>query len=797
MFTITTSTTLLMLIILTFLSLTTSSSFHTQIPFYNVLTSQTSSSSSPITLTTITESIFDILIYNSSFNLLLTHGVQNSSCAAALLNTKSHNISNNDILSNIFVYSGLSVLDVGKEDECKGSNMTYFFLTYNMNYTKDSYLSKYFTFVEEQSFYKGICLPKQCTELFVKIFNMSENIQFNTTLSNLGVNNLKIFSYDYIGNELFKSEKYNFKYKMKSLNILIITISIYITFRIVVTFIYSCLFESTTNTNASTHKLSYYDLLSANDSQNLIFKKSKIIKDKNRNKMCYKMLSFLSLDKNSKVLLMKKASKFYNEDGIKPLSGLKVISLFFVTISHNSWAISKLPHKDLSVISTYNSIWFAVVKFSIFSFESLKIINGISFGFKLMSYLKKNIKHLSFKTIIRFYLNCLPQIVAFIITTLCLHLYTMEIGLLINPSAEYEYFINKTVINNYDCVQNPFNIFKPFYYQYFYNPHSNNTTSSSSNTVTCMKSCFKNIHFILCEFYCVLFIVFLTYIYTKLQSIVIEVIVYLLSLCLIFTFTLSYDSNIPYTDYTISKIYGSDLPFTQPHLFFVVYFIGVNLGMMVYFYHDLSSDNTSVIKTYIPFKYNFYLCKFYSKMLFCGKMLLWVVSIILIMLVTFNFTLFGLVFNRNNDIIVQENYWMRFTYQYEGFIFGIAFGMFVLFILIGELNVKNFLSNNLFSVIGRVGTAYFLLDNFYVSVFHAFYRIDIYLNVKNVVFMSVPLAIMNVMLSICFVILVEMPIKRLLQTITGSNEDEDKKQLISGNSMKMTVEDGNESVKEE
>ncbi len=705
-----------------------------------------------ISLYDVIESYFDFLQYNSSFEILTNIGLLNSSCASILYKSK---YINHDLISNIIIYSGLSVLDVGKEEECKGVNMTYFFLTYDMEYDEKSFLAKYFKFVEEKSFYKGICLFRECTKFFVQMFDMNKNTQLKETLKNMGITNLKIFSYDFQGNEDNKTEYYLSNYKMKALIILICIFCFYVILRILISMIYSCFYK--TLKDSSSVQL-YPVSLNDESSENIIFKKNKGKHSKNR--FCYKFCSFCSLHKNYRILL-KKTSKYYNENGIKQISGLRVITLFFITMSHNSWVISKLPHKDLSVISEFNSFWFGFVKFSILAFESLKVLNGINFGYKYISYIKKNYKHLTFWKVLKFYFKGIPMLISFIIATLCLHYFTMEIGLKINPSAEYEYFIQKTV-SNHHCMIKPLYIFYPFYYQYIY--------KDVDCTYTSFTICFKNIHFALCEFYCFTFIVFLTYILSKIKSSCIDILIYLANYGLIFTTLLSYDeSQKEYSDFTISKVYGSSLSFIQPHLFMVVYFIAFNIGIMFYHFKDLSSDNTKVSDEYIPFKFNFYFSKLYSKIPSALQIILWIITIILMILVAFNYSIVSYFLEQNSEII-QENSWIRFSYRYEGYIFGFLFAMFVVFILMGEVNINYFLSNNLFVSFGRVYYSYFLLDNFYLSLFHAMYRIDIYLNIKNVVFMSIPVGIFNWFSSICFVILFELPVKRMITIVNMSSD---------------------------
>lgn len=713
-----------------------------------------------ITFDNVIESIFDFIQYNSSFDLFVNYGISNLSCAEALVKAKKEQ----DSISNVMIYSGLSVLDVGKEEECKGSNMTYFFLTYDMKYDPNSFLAKYFTFVEEKNFYKGICLFRECTSFFKMMFNMEKNKKLKETLHKLGINNLEVFSFDYTGHENQKKLAYQEKYKMKSLIVLFILFGLYVFIRVFFSILYSCFYKKIPPTTGVTQ---LYPLnINDSGSDNAIFNKNK--KRSTKNRFCYKFCSFCSLHKNYRILL-KKTSKFYNENGIKQLSGLKVITLFLITMSHNSWVILKLPHKDLSVISALNSMWFGAVKFCILGFESLKIINGVNFGYKYINYIKKNVKNFTFIKALQFYAKGIPVIVSFIIATICLHYFTMEFGLTINPSAEYEHFIQKTVTNRH-CMINPLYIFFPMYYQYIY---QNDDCVMSSYT-----SCFQNIHFALSEFYCFTFVVFLTFFLCKIKSNILDIIVYIINFLLIFTTIFVFDdSKNPYTDYTISRIYGSSLSFIKPHLFLILYFMGFNIGVMYYHYKDLSSDNTNVTNDYIPYRFNTYISKIYSKIPSFLQIIIWIITIILMILVAFNYSIVSYSLDKNSQLI-QENYWIRFTYKYEGFIYGILFGLFLIFILMGEVNINYFLSNNLFVSFGRVYYAYFLLDNFYLSIFHAMYRIDIYLNIKNVIFMSIPIAFFNLFSSICFVILFELPIKRVINQTFSSGMNTIKQSFI-------------------
>lgn len=710
----------------------------------------------PLTTKDIITSVYDLLQYHSSFDMLLNSGVKNASCAEKLYQSKT----NLSVFENVIAYSGLSIIDIGKEQECKAKDMAFFFITFNMTYSETSFLSEYFAFLEDSQFFKGICLWKECFDYIIQLLDMNSNPQLKRTLEEEGITNISIFNYDFKDNYIYKRMAYKINYKMKSLAYIVWSFAIYIFFRILMTIMTKFITENKKESIEEDKEISSMEISSSfhnNISSGLLPNKIKI--NSNNKSVIFVISKYCSLKKSFSII-MKKQSKYYNPKDIFPLNGLRFFAMLLITICHNSWAICKLPHKELSSLSSYNnSLWFALIKCGILSFESLKVINGIHFGFKFMSYIKiySDNDRLSLGKLIRFYLKIVPTVVMFTVALVLFHFYIMEIGLSISPNISYEYYTYKSLMTK-DCIKNPLHAFIPFYYQYYI---SHTDPSSDSG-------CFKNIFFALSEFYCFTFLCCLVYVLLKIRSKLLDIIVFISSMLLFFLCYVSHQGNFINSNYTLSKVYGSINSFLYPHIFFILYFIGFNLGVMFYYFKDIENVNGED-SSYQLFGYNYNIMKKYTQFPIAIKLIIFFVSLVVISLIVFDYNIIYAAYGVKGSILIKTNRVIEFVFIYEGHLFGVAFILLVMVLLLnsGDLavTIKSILGTKLFIPIDRINTAFFLMDNFYVSVFHAIYSINIYMNFKNTIFISFPLFIINLFCSIIMVVLIELPMRVIFRKI--------------------------------
>lgn len=708
-----------------------------------------------LTMNDIIASVYDLLQYRSSFDMLLNLGVKNASCAEKLYQSKI----NLSVLDSVISYSGLSIIDIGKEHECKAKDMAFFFITFNMDYNKDSFLSEYFAFLEDSQFFKGICLWKECFDYIMMLLDMKNNPQFKETLEQDGITHISIFNYDFNDNIVNKTQTYKTNYKMTTLMYIIWSLLIYIVFRFIITIMINLIPESKKEHIEEDNDIALSDMGFSTQNKSTILLLTKTPINSSNKSVLFAICKYCSLKKSFDIIL-KKQSKYYNPRDILPLNGLRFFAMLLITISQNSWAISKLPHKELSSLSLYNnSLWFALIKCGILSFESLKVLNGIHFGFKFMCYTKVYSKdgRLSFCQIVRFYLKIIPTVIMFTVSLVLFHCFIMEIGLTISPNITDEYYMHKSLMGK-DCIKNPLNAFIPFYYQYHF-VHTNPSQETG---------CYKNIYFAMSEFYCFTFICILLYFLLKIRSKILDIIIFISSFILFSLCYVNHQGNFLNSDYTLSKVYGSINSFLYPHIFFILYFLGFNIGVMIYYFKDIANV-FGEDDSYQLFRYNYIIMKKYIQLNVSVKLIIFFLSLAALNLIAFDYNIIDAIYGVSDSILIQTNKVIEIIFIYEGLIFGLAFSILVIILFLDSndltVTIKLVLGTKLFNVIERIHTAFVLMDNFYVSVFHAIYSNNIYMNFKNTIFISFPLFIINLFFSIIMVVLFELPFKIIYKAI--------------------------------
>jgi hypothetical protein len=213
-------------------------------------------------------------------------------------------------------------------------------------------------------------------------------------------------------------------------------------------------------------------------------------------------LSFVDLFRN----LFQLRSKLFDEKDIVLISGIRIIIFMFAVVAQNAYYMIKQPHKASAVMTLLQSHSFVFVKFSIYAFEGIKVLNGVLFGYKLISYIRKLNHHgesFTFKNMLLFYMKCLVYVISFILIFFTTQTLFLEIGMKIKPSAHFEFF-SKELEDDMECLRNKPYIFVPLYFQYF-----------SEQIGVTNQTCFKTAFFTMSEFYCFTLIIIVTYIFVK------------------------------------------------------------------------------------------------------------------------------------------------------------------------------------------------------------------------------------------------------------------------------------------
>ena len=141
-----------------------------------------------------------------------------------------------------------------------------------------------------------------------------------------------------------------------------------------------------------------------------------------------KIIKYIDLIDNIKILITL-ANKYYNSCNIKKIYFLKFITMFMAMILKVILVQIKMPNKNFLVHDFYQNLSFFLIKICIFSSIFWIVLDALTTGFKLMSYIKKKIgtsnnNNLTFVTLLKFLLLLIPKIVLFLICFSVLHIHS-------------------------------------------------------------------------------------------------------------------------------------------------------------------------------------------------------------------------------------------------------------------------------------------------------------------------------------------------------------------------------------
>ena len=285
--------------------------------------------------------------------------------------------------------------------------------------------------------------------------------------------------------------------------------------------------------------------------------------------------------------------------------------------------------------------------------------------------------------------------------------------------------------------------------------------------------CLRTTIFTFCEFICYIFVIILITVFLKIKSELFEIIFFIINLIILpLTYIFSREGkDLKY--YSMSRLFGLSASISLPYLFFPLYYIGFNIGIIYYYnQHQTEANNNLNKNNYIPFEYCFKLSLFLGGIRGKIKNLILILCLMFIFLIISNFTF---VINNQDNLYFKFNLFTKFIYVYEGILCGILFCIFIAIYL-------NHNSTNIFRIalssefIFFINKLSFIIFNIIVpslKIFHGINIIGIYLSTINLILISLSLYIIICAFVIIFSISIFYPIKWMFFFImNGFNFDE-------------------------
>ena len=666
------------------------------------------------------------------------------------------------------VRSGFSSNSIETEDECLESNEVYILL--KGNYTKDSiygnikeYSNQRLLFIERFSFDHELCLWDYCKNVY--IYNNSEIIRdVEPTINKLfQLDHFELVGVNYKINETtsYKIEHKNDFYEyLLFLKFFLSIISIIL---IICTF-YSIYIKNKNEKDENiqinkekTHKEENNEINFSQTNYSLFSNNSK-----NEKVNLYKFINAFDIINNF-LLLNKKKEPLSNQNSLTELNGLIFIILFFILLIENVYILIKYIDKGSYLFAFLQSKSFFLIKIGASAYESYKIICGIMLGYKFINYYKK--EEFNCKRYFKFLLKFIPYFITFLILYFILQFHSVEIVSLIKKTLRNEY-LSKTINDCYYCHENYFNIFNVLMFQKY------NTTESISAQYD---GCPRNTLFTISEFLCFIFILILMAIFLKTKSKILELIFFIINL-LILSLTYIFTpegKNLKF--YTISRLFGLSASIALPYLFFPLYFIGFNIGIIYYYnqnqakiYNDLNKEENS----YIPFEYCFRLSLFLKGINGKIKNFIMILCILIIILISHDF---NFIIRNKNELFFEINSFTKFLYAYDNILCGIFFSIFISIYLSlsSESYFRIVISSDILVFINKISFITFNTFLTFLKIFHGFNIQTVHLSTLNIILSSLSSYFNIICVIIIFTITIFFPIKWIFYFITkGFNYNE-------------------------
>ena len=523
-----------------------------------------------------------------------------------------------------FEYSGKRYGEVGDRDSCVRNNVTYIFFVHNISGSiakikeKHESLETIDVDVHNKNIMKlffnitkyviGFCIYYKCIEVFENFLRLNSDKLGEFFDSHLG--EIKIF-YDndfkqlypkfsyYNASIIYPPKKKLFEIEFQAIKYNII---IFLCISLLCTVIKVFFFFANNNETIIKPKKSNFNDSEEEDEEieeeDEIINKNQISifgdelgKEKinfyssNEKQNIYKFLYIFDIFNNIRNFFLYK-NNYFDGSCIEIIGFIRMITIIGIIFGNNFIiGITSFIQIDIFNFIMFKSLKFIFVKLTFFNNIIWIILDGVIFGFKLLSYLKnyrrndKLPKKINIYCFLKFLILLIPNVLTFLFTYFIFYIFATNI----QDDIYFDYYM--TTLNDYKCYREPFMIFNPFN---FYKNDFN---------------CFSFVYIFINEFYCILIILIITYVSTKINRKSFDIIISCIILMQLFTVQITVSSKIDNSlPITFDMLKGENHMENQLHLFLSIFYLGFLIGISFFYYHNpLTSISLSSHKEYYPY----------------------------------------------------------------------------------------------------------------------------------------------------------------------------------------------------
>ena len=539
-----------------------------------------------------------------------------------------------------------------------------------------------------------------------------------------------------------------------------------------------------------------------------------------------KILKWLDLFDNIKVLSTN-SNKYYNSKNIKSLYIIRFFLMLMFIIHQMMYTQIYLPTKNFYNVEFYSHNAFILVKFCINASIFWITLDAVFFGYKLMSYLKKEIKlsrnfEISYLTFLKFLLLILPKFFLFLFAFILLHLYsnrlTFELCKINNVFSNYLYYNDTIQQMSYSLRNNnnPSDFFKHFipfrlnYIDFIENitivrndepkPNEDFITDVSryeipspflTNTDLFVNICFN-------EFYLIIIILIITYISYKIKNqifdyavLIINAILYILPAI---TSLNPYKGNIEDKHYTLIYVLGQNYSEKYTHYFINFFYFVFLLGVMKFYLehnrYNMKKKKNIFTQIYLPFQFCQKLITFVKGINICIKRTILLCCLFFLLLISSSFNLAeGNKFSYDKDMdFVNLKGIVKFLFFYEKNLSGIFFFLFLLIYICIPKHSKlmQIAESTTFIIMERISFSFLISFSYLIYAQFCVFIISIQMSYSNLFFNAVGMFFIAFIFSLLNTALLELPIRQLIKHYMNRNIEKKFLDYLGGSNTKIS-----------
>ena len=524
-----------------------------------------------------------------------------------------------------------------------------------------------------------------------------------------------------------------------------------------------------------------------------------------------KVMKIFDLFDNLKILSTH-SNKYYNSNRINSLYFIRFLLMIMSIIYQIMNTQVDLPTKNYYNFEFYSNFVFTLIKLCVNASTFWITLDGVIFAYKLMSYMKKEIKlsrnsSIRYLTFLKFLLLILPKFFIFLFAFILLHLKASKLTFALckgnNVFANYLYY-NDTVQQKYYSLRAThefkdfFHNFIPFKLNYIdfienipieriYNTSSKkNFTSEVSgyeipspfltNTDLFVNVCFN-------EFYLIILMVNITFISYKLKNDIFDFSILIINIILFILPAIGnlnpMNIDINEQKYTLKYVLGQNYSEKYTHYFINFFYFGFLIGVMK-FYHDDNLYNMKKKKNFfeniiLPYQFCKKIITYLNSLHFYLKRAILLICIFILLIISMSFTLLegkNFTSREEKDIeLVKITGIVKFLFFYEKNLCGIFFFIFLIMYIVYPKNsyIIKISSATMFLILERISFAFYISFCYLIYAQFCVFIISMQMSYSNLFFNTVGMFFIVFVFSLLSTALFELPIRMLVKYIMNRN----------------------------